>query len=362
MDRIEKRVAFDKIRYANCWEDAEILCKALEPEAGKRILSIGSAGDNSLSLLAAGAKVVAVDLNPSQIACIELRKVGIKNLDYEEFLGFLGIKEIGNRLDLFDKIKGDLSSKSLAFWNVNKGLIRMGFVHYGKFELYFQLFRKRILAIIHSRKTVEKMLEEKSLEERLKYYDAKWDNFRWRLLFKIFFSRYVMGKMGRDPEFFRYVDTPVSVRILSRAKYALSELPTHNNPYLAYILTGNFTTSLPHYLQPDNFFKIRENLDNLVLFEGTIQDAAEKFGDCRFDGFNLSDIFEYLDVPTCKIIFEKLLAKSRGKARFVYWNMLAPRILSEHFDQVQYLESFSKKLFASDKAFFYSNFIVEEKV
>ena len=169
-----------------------------------------------------------------------------------------------------------------------------------------------------------------------------------------------MGKMGRDPEFFRYVETPVSTRILTRAKYALSELPTHNNPYLAYILTGNFTTSIPHYLQPDNFKKIKGSLDNLILFEGTIQDAASQFGDKGFDGFNLSDIFEYLDVPTCKIIFEKLLDKSRGKARFAYWNMLAPRILSQHFDEVKYLEDFSWKLFAMDKAFFYSNFIVEE--
>lgn len=362
MDRIEERVAFDKIRYANCWEDAEILCEALHSKSGKRFLSIGSAGDNSLSLLAGGAEVVAVDLNPSQIACIELRMAAIKHLDYEDCLAFLGIQEMTDRKQVFDKIKGNLSEKSLIFWEQNQDLIAIGFIHTGKFERYFHLFRKRVLSIIHSRKTVEKMLKEKSLEERLKYYDAKWDNFRWRLLFKIFFSRFVMGKMGRDPEFFRYVDTPVSTRILTRAKYALSELPTHNNPYLTYILTGNFSSSLPHYLQAENFAKIKENLTNLILFEGTVQDAALKYGDQGFDGFNLSDIFEYLDMPSCKIIFQKLLAKSRDGARFVYWNMLAPRMLSEHFSEVTYLKDFSSDLFALDKAFFYSSFIVEERV
>lgn len=50
--KIEERVRFDAIRYANCWEDADILMTALEPAAGKRILSIASAGDNSLALLA----------------------------------------------------------------------------------------------------------------------------------------------------------------------------------------------------------------------------------------------------------------------------------------------------------------------
>ena len=29
--KIEERVRFDAIRYANCWEDADILMTALEP-------------------------------------------------------------------------------------------------------------------------------------------------------------------------------------------------------------------------------------------------------------------------------------------------------------------------------------------
>ncbi|MBX9450241.1 MAG: BtaA family protein [Taibaiella sp.] len=49
--QLDKKVAFDFIRYANCWEDADILLKGLHPAKGSSILSIGSAGDNSFSLL-----------------------------------------------------------------------------------------------------------------------------------------------------------------------------------------------------------------------------------------------------------------------------------------------------------------------
>src|SRR4029079_3337101 len=62
---IADRAAFDLIRYASVWEDADVLCEALAPVArGGRLLSIASAGDNALALLTLDpAEVVAVDLS-----------------------------------------------------------------------------------------------------------------------------------------------------------------------------------------------------------------------------------------------------------------------------------------------------------
>ena len=71
---IKDRADFGLVRYANCWEDADILCNALEPAEGKRFLSVASAGDNSFSLIAGGATVVAADLSLAQLACVELRR------------------------------------------------------------------------------------------------------------------------------------------------------------------------------------------------------------------------------------------------------------------------------------------------
>ena len=45
---IEERAKFDKIRYANCWEDPELLIEVFAN--GGKFISIASAGDNSLSL------------------------------------------------------------------------------------------------------------------------------------------------------------------------------------------------------------------------------------------------------------------------------------------------------------------------
>ena len=70
------------------------------------ILSIASAGENAISMLTKNPnRVYAIDLNLNQIACVELKKMAYKYLDYEECMKFIGVVEADNRLELYDKIK-----------------------------------------------------------------------------------------------------------------------------------------------------------------------------------------------------------------------------------------------------------------
>jgi S-adenosylmethionine-diacylglycerol 3-amino-3-carboxypropyl transferase len=358
--RIDGRVSFDLIRYANCWEDADILVEALEPLAGKRILSIASAGDNVLALLAEGATVVAADLSLAQLACVELRCAAFRRLDYAGLLSFLGVLPHRDRLATYaTKLEPDLSGPARQFWSGKRGTIEGGIIHGGKFESYFRLFRRRIIPLVHSRRDVIRLLEPREETERHTFYDRVWDNWRWRLLFRLFFSRFVMGRLGRDPEFFRYVEGRVSDRLLARAKYAVTVLPTHENPFLEYILTGNFNRALPRYLRPQHFESIRAGLDRVTLFHGSIDEASHH--GTPFDGFNLSDIFEYLDRSTSREIYDKLLGMAKTGARFVYWNTLVPRHLPvELTGRVRPLTELSQRLFARDRAFFYCDFVVDE--
>ena len=88
---IAGRAAFDFVRYASVWEDADVLCEALAPVApGGRLLSIASAGDNALALLTLDPQeVLAVDLSPAQLACVALRVAAFETLDHDELLAFL---------------------------------------------------------------------------------------------------------------------------------------------------------------------------------------------------------------------------------------------------------------------------------
>jgi S-adenosylmethionine-diacylglycerol 3-amino-3-carboxypropyl transferase len=176
-------------------------------------------------------------------------------------------------------------------------------------------------------------------------------------MFRLFFSRFVMGRSGRDPEFFRYVEGSVAERIFRRAEYALTALPTHANPYLTFILTGNYGATLPRYLR--DLGALRRNLDRLTLVHGSIEEAAKG----RFDGYYLSDIFEYIDPATAATIYERLLEAANPGARFAYWNLLVPRRAPRALaDRVVERREEGDALFAKDLAFFYSAFVLEECV
>lgn len=358
---IGERANFEIIRYANCWEDADILLAGLKVKPGGKYLSIASSGDNSLAILSARPDLVlAIDINPSQLACVEIRKAAFKTLDYEDLLSFLGVKKGRDRILLYDRLKEKLSAAARSFWEKNIALISRGLIHSGKFENYFQLFRRFILPLIHSRKNVDCLLSGRDIEERKIFYANTWNNRRWKLLFKIFFSRAMMGRLGRDPEFFKYVEADVAKSIFRRAEYALTVQPTAKNPYLEYILRGNFENNLPYYLRRENYQVIKDNLDRLVIFKGDLRQALSSY-QATFDGFNLSDIFEYMSPREYREELMNILANAAPGSRLVYWNMLASRKETEGLEgKMKFLDEEAMQLFSQDRAFFYKSLIIGE--
>lgn len=361
MSDISRRASFEIIRYANCWEDASILIKGLNIGPGMRCLSIASGGDNSLAMLAHDPElVVAADISGAQVACTELKCAAIGRLDYDHFLRFAGFREsVESRLESYRGLREHLTADTREFWDNRPEILTEGIIHGGKFERYFHLFRRRVLRLVHSQRQSAELLREKSRREREEFYSRKWDTWRWRLIFKVFFSRFVMGRMGRDPEFFRYVEGDVAGRILRRVEHALTVLPTHDNPFMTYILTGNFGKALPLYARPEYFPKVRENLDRLLIVKGTIGDGAAKAGG-RFHALNLSDIFEYMNPTEFQGVAEELLGYCAPGARLAYWNMLVPRRISAILpERAEYLAALSEELLLEDRAFFYQAFHVD---
>jgi len=358
---IQHRADFSKVRYANCWEDADVLLAAANPE-DKHCLSIGSAGDNSFSLLAAGAKSVhVVEMNPAQVACIKLRRAAYLCLDHAEFLALLGETTLPTvqRRALFQRCLPQLDAASIAYWNHHQNAIDKGFTRDGKFESYFTLFRNRVLPLVHKQRRIHDLLEPKSRADRARFYHSTWNTWRWKTLFRVFFSRFAMGRLAGDPAFFKYVEGSVADRILARTRHALIELDPATNSYLRWILTGHYGSSLPHALRQENFTTIRNNIDRLHIVEAPLESALPTLP--RLDVCNLSDIFEYMSPENTEQLLAAIISNSNPNARLIYWNMLAPRSRPESLaSQLVPLEQLASSLFLQDKAFFYSRLIIEE--
>jgi len=356
------RADFSGIRYAQVWEDADVLLAGLDIRPGAVCVSIASAGDNALALLTKDpARVIALDLSQAQLFCLELRVAAYKSVTHGELLELIGSRPSARRANIYDRCRPALSDAARAFWDGQRDAIALGIGSLGKFERYFELFRNRVLPLVHRRATVLELLQPRSPAERQRFYDRRWDTWRWRLLFRIFFSRVVMGRLGRDPEFFRYVETDVAGSILRRTRHALRELDPSDNPYVHWILTGTHGAALPCALRPEHFETIRSRLDRLEWHCQSVEEYLECVPDRSIDRFNLSDLFEYVSVEHYHRMLHAMVRRSRHGARLAYWNMLAPRQRPKAMaDRLRPLDDLAEQLHLADRAFFYSAFRVEE--
>lgn len=362
MSKISTKANFDIIRYAQVWEDSDILLEALQIKKDGNYLSIASGGDNTLAMLSKSPKqLIALDLNQTQLYLLELKVTAFKELDYENMLAFLGVTPSTKRLETFKNLS--LSSEAKKYWSEHQDDIMEGVIHIGKFERYFQMFSKKIIPLIHSKKRVTTLLQKKPLTQRKEFYKKEWNNLRWNILFRIFFSQTFMGLKGRDRAFFEHVSEPVSKTILEHTKYALTMLDPYDNPYLHYILHRNYSNKLPYYLRKEHFHSIKENLDKLSWHHQSIETYTQQHPALKFDGYNLSDIFEYMSEEEYEKLLKYIHTHSNREARLVYWNMMVTR---KHPKSLKHLlhscDSEAQKLYAKNKTFFYKDFIIEKVI
>ena len=352
------------LRYAQCWEDADVLLDALDIAPGDTCLSIASAGDNTLSMLSRRpARVVAVDVNPAQLAALELRVSAYRELCHGELLELVGSRQSTRRADLYARCRPALSTPARVFWDGQPGAIAAGIGRAGKFERYLRLFRDWVLPLAHRRATIRSLFAQRDPAERRRFYDQRWDTRAWRMLFRAFFSKPTMGRLGRDPSLFRFAEDSVAAHLMARVRHGCVELDPSENPYLIWILTGEHDRVLPHALRPENFDAIRDNLDRLTWHCLPLGAVTRDMMGAPVDRANLSDVFEYLAPGDARALFEQVANLAHAGSRLAYWNMIVPRRGAELLpDRLRERHAQSQQLFARDKAFFYRDFVVEEVV
>ena len=349
------------IRYANCWEDAACLTAAFAPLRRGRFLSIASGGDNSFALLTLDPEEVALaDVNPVQLHLVELKMAAIRTLERDALLAFLGFRPAtaAQRRAWYQSFAATLPAGTKACWDTRQDVLEAGITHAGRLERYFRMFATRILPLIHNGSTVAQMLAPKSAADQAAFFDHQWDTWRWRTLFRLFFSRQVMGWLGRDPALLREAGDHVGPRILARAARHLRSVQVQDNAYLAYLSQGQWGQALPPWLHEDVLPVVRERLDRIRLHQCLIQDVPSAM---PFDGANLSDIFEYMAPGDFAACARAIHARMRPGGRVAYWNLLVSRRMSEACpDLFRYEAALSQQLHGQDRCFFYSGMHVDE--
>ncbi len=351
------------IHYSQCWEDPKTMLNGLKVNTGDDIIAIGSGGDNSFALLLENPRsITVVDSNPAQMNLVELKIRAIQNLNYSEFLGFLGVKECNSRIDVYGKLRPFLSPEVAIYWDNCIDNISMGVINIGKFERFFALFRNRVLPLIHKDMTVERFLACRTMSEQKNFFDDVWNNRRWRFLIRVFFSKFVMGHLGRDPSYYEHVGiNKTSEEILKRTQHGLTEVNMDSNFFVEYILTGRYRNPdyMPPYLLASNFDFLKKNCGKLKLIHNTITEYFSQLKPCSVSKFYLSDVFEYISQCEFEEALVNIARVSRADSRLAFWTLFINRCIPDRFSEKFKLNyDLSRELTFSSRTFFYNNFNV----
>lgn len=356
---VAARARFDRVRYAQAWEDADVLTAAMGEVSGQRLVSVCASGDNALALLLLDpVQVHAADLSPAQLECLNLRLAALETLDHAEFLELMGARPSDRRRALLDRTLQAATPETRAFWtDLQPQVAAHGAGGVGKFESYFRLFARCLLPLVHSRATRKAVFEPRDPQARARFFETRFDTWRWRLLVRLFFSRFVMARLGRDAAFFEHVEGSAADHVFRRLRHAGVDTDPSRNPYLHWIFHGTHGTALPPSWRAENWQVLRDRRDRIVPHLSGIE-ALDLRG---VGGFYLSDIFEYMSPDEAATAYARLLDMARPGARLVYWNMMAPRRRPEALaDRVRTLAALEDTLKARDMAFFYSDLVIEE--
>lgn len=358
------RADWAQIRYGQSWLDADVLVQGLGIQPGETCVSVGATGDDVLALLARHpARVIAVDPNPAQIACLELRIAAYRLLPYEDLLVFLGSRRGTHRRELYAACRTLLSRSARVFWDERGEALALGLSAVGKFEQLLRGWRTRVLPLMHDRKEVARLLAGGARPQRFDFYERVWDGWRWRLLGGSFLARIARARAGREAPLLPSFDRHLADHLLTRFRVACTDYNPAENPYLRWLLTGRHGEALPLALRPDQVLAIRANLDRLEWRLGTLEDLLGESGDRSIDRINLADTGEYLAEPAFHTLLYRLARATRRGGRLAYWNTLNHRSRPPAMaDMLLPLTDLADSLRRADRVPLYRDYVVEEVI
>ena len=355
------------IRYSQVWEDYALLEEGLNIQPDDHVLSIASAGCNALALLLKEpASVTAVDLNPAQTAIVHLKKEAITHFNHEEFVNLVGARHDMDRLELYQRVRDTLVVPAREFWDTHIEILRKGFIHFGRFELYFRSFQEKLISKMVPSEDMRAFLNLEDPVKQANFFGKVFQDPRFVEPFKAYTSQQMIAKHGRDESQFRFVEKKdLGEHFLERFEYVATQLPTKNNFYLEYLLTSNYNdlTKGPAYLNPNNFEKLKGLVERLHIETRGLDCPVKDHAEGHFSKANLSDLFEYLSEKETESLLRLLATRMRLGGRIAYWNLLVPRSRPESLkDWLEPRPELSEALWKKDRNPFYRGFVVEQVI
>jgi S-adenosylmethionine-diacylglycerol 3-amino-3-carboxypropyl transferase len=305
----------DRLFFAQVREDPRLELAALADRPAGPVVVVTSAGCTALSLAAAGAEVVGVDLNRTQHHLVEVKAAAVAGLGPDGATALLGGAPMAgaDRLAAYRRLRPALTPAARAYWDARPGAIARGVLDAGATERLMRLVA-RAVRLVH-RGRVERLLTPRTPDGQREFYRREWDTAGWRLLFGLLANRLVLRRTY-DARFFAHVGKASYARHFRQvAAHTLTELPVGENYFLHHVLTGRYPVgNRPPYLAGP--------VGPLSLVDGAYTDYLRTRPDRSVAGFALSNICEWLTPAQVDELFAEIVRTARPEARLVFRNFV----------------------------------------
>lgn len=340
-------------------EDERTEAAALELGAPDGVLSIASAGDMPLSLLALGAgRVTAVDVDPGQLHLAWLKVASVAALDREAAIRFLGFMPASSaeRDRSFAAVARELPEASRRFWDDHRAVVRGGAIWAGRYERFVRRVVRTVRPALGRR--IEGLFDCSDLPEQEAYFGRELDRPWLRLIFRVVFHPKVFARRGMDPQSLRHRsrDQSIADQYFDQFRWFCTNSPARLNPHLQVHLLGRVlsTDAVPAYLEREGFQRAREALGRLQLLRGDLVEHLEACERGTYDKVHLSNVPDWLPRPAFEQIMRLLADRLEPRARLVWRSLHTDYPLPDELrDRVELELALGRELRRRDRFPFY---------
>lgn len=325
---------FNRLVYAQIWEDPVADLAALQLAPGAHILTISSGGCNALAYLAAQPGAVhAVDLNAAHLATLKLKAAALRHLpSYAELLAFLGDAAQAANLQRYQRyLAPHLDAETRAYWDgrAPNGRARH---HYFARHFYRHGLLGDFIAMGHVLVrlfggNLARMAEAQTLEEQRALYERHVAPALSNAFLRWLANRpMALYSLGIPPAQFEALKRDAAdgmhALLVERMRRLACDYPIRDNCFAGQAFARRYDTSrqsaLPMYLQAQHYEAIRSGLDQLHTHHMTLTEFLRDQPRASLDAYLFLDAQDWMDAQQLTGLWREVTRTAAPGARVVF--------------------------------------------
>lgn len=324
---------FNRLVYAQIWEDPQSDLDALALQPGSRILTISSGGCNAMAYLSAAPTAVhAVDLNQAHLSMLALKRAAFARLpDYDELLAFLGDAAQPENDERYRRIAPALDEHTRAYWEGFGPLARRRYTLFSH-HAYRHGLLGRFIGFSHFLVSLlggdlEAVMWAKTREDQARLFERHVAPvFRHPVVRWLARQPAALYSLGIPPSQFEAIvrdsGGDLAEAFCHRMRRLACDWPLQENCFAQQAFGRRYDTTqqgaLPMYLQQRHHAAIRDHLGALHLHHQTLTAFMETQPAGSLDAYLFLDAQDWMDDAQLTALWQEVTRTAAAGARVVF--------------------------------------------